>query len=46
MSVTDPHTLSVDALRHGQMLIAGTWTDSASGETLSVENPGRRHKIA
>lgn len=27
---------------HGQMLIGGDWVDSASGETIAVENPGRR----
>jgi acyl-CoA reductase-like NAD-dependent aldehyde dehydrogenase len=33
-------------LRHAQMLIAGAWVESASGETLGVENPGRKQKIA
>jgi acyl-CoA reductase-like NAD-dependent aldehyde dehydrogenase len=33
-------------LRHAQMLIGGAWADSASGETLDVENPGKRQKIA
>jgi betaine-aldehyde dehydrogenase len=27
------------------MLIAGAWVDSASGNTLEVENPGKRTKI-
>lgn len=27
---------------HSQMLIAGSWVDSDSGETIVVENPGRR----
>jgi betaine-aldehyde dehydrogenase len=27
---------------HSQMLIGGDWVDSASGETIAVENPGRR----
>ncbi|MEJ2240063.1 MAG: aldehyde dehydrogenase family protein [Gemmatimonadales bacterium] len=27
---------------HNQMLIGGDWVDSASGETIGVENPGRR----
>ena len=47
MSVTEhPRPHSTDPLRHAQMLIAGSWVESASGETLSVENPGRRQKIA
>jgi acyl-CoA reductase-like NAD-dependent aldehyde dehydrogenase len=33
-------------LRHAQMLIGGVWVDCASGETLDVENPGKRQKIA
>ena len=28
-----------------QMLIGGTWCDAAEGETLTVENPGRRELI-
>ncbi len=32
--------------RHVRMLIDGNWVDSASGEVLSVENPGRRTPIA
>jgi acyl-CoA reductase-like NAD-dependent aldehyde dehydrogenase len=47
MSVTQQtraHT--ADPLRHAQMLIGGAWADSASGETLDVENPGKRQKIA
>ena len=28
-----------------QMLIGGTWCDAAEGETLTVENPGRREPI-
>ena len=27
---------------HSQMLIGGHWVDSASGETIAIENPGRR----
>ena len=41
---TRPHT--ANPLRHAQMLIGGAWVDSASGETLDVENPGKRQKIA
>jgi acyl-CoA reductase-like NAD-dependent aldehyde dehydrogenase len=37
---------ATNPLRHAQMLIAGEWVDSASGETLDVENPGNRQKIA
>ena len=32
-------------IRHAQMLIGGAWTESASGETLTVENPGNRSVI-
>jgi acyl-CoA reductase-like NAD-dependent aldehyde dehydrogenase len=47
MSVTEPpRPHSAALLRQAQLLIAGTWVDSASGETLSVENPGRRQTIA
>ena len=27
---------------HRQMLVGGEWVDSASGETIAVENPGNR----
>ena len=37
---------ATNPLRHAQMLIAGGWVESASGETLDVENPGNRQKIA
>ncbi len=37
---------ATNPLRHAQMLIAGEWVDSASGETLDVETPGNRQKIA
>jgi acyl-CoA reductase-like NAD-dependent aldehyde dehydrogenase len=33
-------------LRHTKMLIGGVWVDCASGETLDVENPAKRQKIA
>ncbi|MCG8560940.1 MAG: aldehyde dehydrogenase family protein, partial [Hyphomicrobiales bacterium] len=32
-------------IQRAQMLIGGAWTDSASGETLSVESPGNRSVI-
>ena len=32
--------------RHASMLIDGTWTGSASGAVLSVENPAKRRPIA
>jgi acyl-CoA reductase-like NAD-dependent aldehyde dehydrogenase len=37
---------ATNPLRHAQILIAGAWVDSASGEALDVENPGNRQKIA
>ena len=47
MSITEQTRLNVtNPLRHAQMLIAGLWVDSSSGETLDVENPGKRQKIA
>lgn len=47
MSVTQ-HTApaAVADLRHVRMLIDGAWVDSASGDTLTVENPGRRTPVA
>jgi betaine-aldehyde dehydrogenase len=33
-------------LRHAQMLINGSWVDSMSGATLTVENPAKRRAIA
>ena len=33
-------------LKVAKMLIGGAWVDAASGETLTVENPGRRIPIA
>ncbi|HEY4174250.1 MAG TPA: aldehyde dehydrogenase family protein, partial [Rhodopila sp.] len=47
MSITEqtrPATASKP--RHVRMLIDGAWVDSASGDTLAVENPGRRTTIA
>jgi acyl-CoA reductase-like NAD-dependent aldehyde dehydrogenase len=32
--------------RHAPMLIDGSWVDSASGASITVENPGRRTAIA
>ena len=32
--------------RHVRMLVDGAWADSASGDTLTVENPARRTPIA
>jgi betaine-aldehyde dehydrogenase len=47
MSVTEQNRpAAASAPRHAQMLIGGDWVDSASGETLTVENPGRRVPIA
>ena len=47
MSITEQtHPNTGFPLRHAQMLIAGAWVGSASGETLDVENPGKRQKIA
>ncbi len=47
MSLTEQTRLNASIpLSHAQMLIAGAWVDSASGETLDVENPGKRQKIA
>ncbi len=47
MSVTEqtrPHT--AEPLRQAHMLVGGAWVDSASGERLEVENPGKRQTIA
>lgn len=47
MSITEQTRLNAASpLRHARMLIAGAWVDSASGEALGVENPGKRRKIA
>jgi betaine-aldehyde dehydrogenase len=52
MSVTEdlrPQTQTQPAnaeLRHAKMLIDGEWVGSASGETLTVENPAKRTPIA
>jgi acyl-CoA reductase-like NAD-dependent aldehyde dehydrogenase len=47
MSITEQTRLNATyPLRHAQMLIGGAWVDSASGQTLDVENPGKRQKIA
>ena len=39
-------TAAGDKIKRAQMLIDGSWTDSASGESISVENPGNRQIIA
>jgi acyl-CoA reductase-like NAD-dependent aldehyde dehydrogenase len=47
MSTTEQSRVSAtNPLRHAQMLIAGAWVDSASCQTLDVENPGKRQNIA
>jgi acyl-CoA reductase-like NAD-dependent aldehyde dehydrogenase len=47
MSVTEqPRPRSADPLHHARMLIDGARVESASGNRLSVENPGRRQVIA
>lgn len=46
MSVTEQSRPVAAGPHHVQMLIDGAWTDAASGETLVVENPGRRTSIA
>jgi acyl-CoA reductase-like NAD-dependent aldehyde dehydrogenase len=33
-------------LRQAKMLIGGKWVDAKNGETLTVENPGRREPVA
>jgi betaine-aldehyde dehydrogenase len=45
MSVTE-HTRHVAARHHARMLIGGARVDSAGGDVLTVENPGRRTSIA
>ncbi len=34
------------SVTHHQMLIAGQWTDALAGQTIDVENPGRRRIVA
>jgi acyl-CoA reductase-like NAD-dependent aldehyde dehydrogenase len=46
MSAIEQTRPSTDQVRHAHMLIAGEWVDSTSGETLDVENPGKRERIA
>src|SRR5262245_26775763 len=46
MSVTGKTRPSTQPLRHAPMLIAGSWMDSASGDTLDVESRANRQKIA
>ncbi len=46
MSVTEQMRSAAARPHHVQMLIDGALVDAASGETLVVENPGRRTSIA
>jgi betaine-aldehyde dehydrogenase len=46
MSTTEQTRPDTTPLRAAQMLIAGAWVDSAAGDTLDVENPAKRRKIA
>ena len=47
MSITEQsRPASTGKSRQARMLIDGAWVDSASGATLTVENPGRRTPIA
>lgn len=39
-------TAAGDKIKRAQMLIDGSWTNSASGEEIAVENPGNRQIIA
>jgi acyl-CoA reductase-like NAD-dependent aldehyde dehydrogenase len=47
MSITEQsRPVTTGTPNHARMLIDGAWADSASGATLSVENPARRTAIA
>jgi acyl-CoA reductase-like NAD-dependent aldehyde dehydrogenase len=46
MAVAMSKTTAVTKGRRAQMLIDGSWVDSASGEAISVESPGNRQIIA
>jgi acyl-CoA reductase-like NAD-dependent aldehyde dehydrogenase len=47
MSITEQsRPVTTGTPNHARMLIDGAWVDSASGATLSVENPARRTAIA
>lgn len=47
MSITEQsRPVTPSTPNHARMLIDGAWVDSASGATLSVENPARRTAIA
>jgi betaine-aldehyde dehydrogenase len=46
MSATEQAPANSNWLSRKQMLIAGAWVNSTSGETLEVENPGNRQRIA
>lgn len=46
MAMTTQPTTAAPGTNNGQMLIGGAWTESASGQTLPVENPANRTTIA
>ena len=46
MAVAQRTAAAGDKIKRAQMLIDGSWTDSASGEDISVESPGNRQIIA
>ncbi len=45
MAVMD-EVAKTSTILHRQMLIDGAWVDSASGQTIAVENPAKRKPIA
>jgi betaine-aldehyde dehydrogenase len=46
MSVTeDIRPQAKTEMRHARMLIGGSWVNAMSGQTLTVENPGKRQPI-
>lgn len=45
MAVMD-EVAKTSTILHRQMLIDGAWVDSASGQTITVENPAKRKPIA
>ncbi|MBX9588542.1 MAG: aldehyde dehydrogenase family protein [Hyphomonadaceae bacterium] len=46
MAMAEKAPAAEGKLRRAQMLIDGSWTGSASGEEITVENPGNRQMIA
>ena len=49
MSITEQARLNAtNPPRHAQMLIAGAWVDSTSGETLGIarSRPQRKHSLS